>query len=171
VKKEKLKKLLNALAFLFPALCIASWVFFRNSLSQLSEDLSESTGGICLVFFCLIMSLFFVFEIAKRKWYPKNLKNPVIFLTRQLNFFHEPLSILGLGFLITHVWFSLSEHGGTSLDFFQGNATTTGYIILVLIVLSVLSGLLVPFQRKIFRALHLCFSFLAVIPLLIHLVD
>jgi uncharacterized membrane protein (DUF485 family) len=165
------KKTINQVAWAILALCVVFGALFPKSASEALEDMTEATGFVCIVFLGLVMVLFLAYEMLKRKWYPTALKKAIVFVTRQLALFHVPLSIAGLGFLVIHVLVSGYEQGESGFHLFQGNATTTGLVFLVFALLSILAGLLVKRNRKLFRSLHIWLAILAVIPVLIHLID
>lgn len=169
---DRSKKLLFlSLSLLISVLCSLSWFLFPGFSSSISEDLPEATGVICLALFGLTMAVYVADEILKRKWYPQGLKKQLVYVTRQLHFFHIPLSLLGFGFSILHLLSSLSNHEGVIELFKGGVSEITGYVLLGLTTVSVMAGLLVKLNRRFFRTLHVWAAILAIIPLVIHLMD
>lgn len=168
---KSIKTIIYVSAFIILGIGIVLLFFFGNALSELFEDGTETTGVICGVFFGVLMLLYFLLQITKRKYYPVSLKKHVIFVTKQMVIYHAALSLMGLSFLTIHVGFAIKSGGWSFYDFLTRFDSVTGYLCAIFILLSVICGLFVKINRKLFWNLHVCFAFVSVVPLIIHLLD
>ncbi|MDA3932314.1 MAG: hypothetical protein PF513_06215 [Tenericutes bacterium] len=169
--KKTIKIIIYISALIILGIGIGILFILGNTYSEIFEEGTEMTGVICGVFFGVLMLLYFVIQITKRNYYPVSLKKQVIFATRQMVIYHAALSLMGLSFLVIHVSFAIKSGGWSFHDFLTKFDSVTGYICIILIILSVICGLLVKINRKIFRNLHIRFAFLSLVPLIIHVLD
>ncbi|MDD3122834.1 MAG: hypothetical protein PHC62_04845 [Candidatus Izemoplasmatales bacterium] len=169
--RTKIRILLFIGVSLILGIGISIILFLKSYNSEFFEDGTEMTGVICGVFFGVLMLLYILMQITKRRYYPAFLKKSVIFATRQMIIYHSALSVMGLYFLIIHIWFAITSGGWSLHDFLTMFDSVTGYLCTLLIFISVICGLLVKIKRKVFWNLHVFLAFSSIAPLIIHLLD
>jgi hypothetical protein len=171
MKKEIIKKMIYVTSLFIMVIGLGSLFVLKNFNSELFEDGTELTGVICGVLFGVLMLIFVMIQIMKRKWYPVSLKKLIAFSTKQLRIYHGAISIFGLAFLIIHIGFAITSGGWNFHDFLTKFDSITGYVCTLLMILSVIAGLIVKINRKVFWKLHVYLAFLSVVPFIIHLID
>ncbi|MEG0157452.1 MAG: hypothetical protein RR661_07365, partial [Anaerovoracaceae bacterium] len=139
-------------------------IFFLIN-KPLSVDLEEVTGFALAAALGLDVLLFFAIFALKHRLIPTGIKSYVLVPIRYLREFHAPLGTLSVGLLMVH--FSLTFQLEHWLDFH----ILTGFFIVIPLILSLCFGLLSSkFKGKKLRTAHIVFSFVAILPFLLHLI-
>jgi hypothetical protein len=132
--------------------------------AESSEEIMEISGIASAFFMGAAMALYAGLKMLKKRMLPKAMLPYGVALTKTLNIYHYPISALSYALLVTHLLFSWDISEITSFDYIMGYACT------VLIVLSLFTGLLKRKSKVMVKA-HILFSFAAVIPFILHLID
>jgi hypothetical protein len=170
---EEKRGLINRAAFLKFSIYSVSFIVFTLSViayrsmwvpAESSEEIMEISGIASTLFMGVAMALYIALKMLKKRMLPKAILPYGVALAKTLNAYHYPISALSYALLVTHLLFSWDISELASFDYIMGYACT------VLIVLSLFTGLLKRKTKSMVKA-HVLFSFAAVIPFILHLID